>query len=61
MKTFYVLFDKTSRLYVRAGKTDGYTYILSNAKHFTSVWSAKRHARSISMYANFEVIKICHQ
>lgn len=42
MATFYVLYDEFTRSFVRAGKRGGYAYSLNAAKHFTSIWSARR-------------------
>lgn len=42
MVTYYVLFDKFSRTFVRAGQRGGFTSNLSAAKHFTSPWSAEK-------------------
>lgn len=47
MVTFYVLYDAFTRMFVRAGSRGlggyGWTFNLSEAKHFTSEWSANRY------------------
>lgn len=40
MTTFYVLYDVSTRSFVRAGRKLCLTYSLNAAKHFTSIWSA---------------------
>ena len=44
MITFYVLYDPTDRLFIAQGRGVCYTYTPNYAKHFTSVFMAKRFA-----------------
>lgn len=61
MATFYVLYDGFSRMFVRAGKRDGWTYSLNNAKHFTSVWSANNYLHKFDELCTLEVKKISRE
>lgn len=41
MRTYYVIYDPMSKLFVREGRELRFTYNLNNAKHLTSEWNAK--------------------
>lgn len=64
MATYYVLFDPSTRYFVRAGWFGGFTTSLNAAKHFTSEWSATKfrdNVQSGESLQMFIVKKICRQ
>ena len=58
MVTYYVLYDTFLRTFVRAGRVGGECYNLSQAKHFTSKWSAENYRENHEEFIRFDVKKI---
>lgn len=59
MITNYVIFDRSTRLFVREGSRLRFTYALNNAKHLTSEWNAQNFIKRYKFdLEGFEVIKV---
>lgn len=61
MATFFVLYDPSTRSFVRSGTGNFRTYSLNYAKHFTSEWSANNCRAKYDEMECLIVKKICIQ
>lgn len=50
MCTYYVLYDPSTRLFARRGRSFATTSSLNDAKHFTSRWSAEQWQKCHQMF-----------
>lgn len=61
MITHYIIKEINSNCMVGGGKYQNWTFSLSNAKHFSSEWSAEQFRQKLHDPELYKVIKIVHQ
>ena len=58
MCTYYILFDPSTRLFARRGRSFATTWSLNDAKHFSSKWSAEQWQKGHDMFLSMIVKRI---
>lgn len=58
MYRYYILFDPSTRLFARRGRSFATTCSLNDAKHFTSQWSAEQWQKAHTVFQSMIIKRI---